>query len=182
MIAMMLLVAGLLAPMTRSGIHLGTSHLITTTIMSLQPQRASTSRFESISESQTTSLPPAANTMDALFTVARTQTSLVLDLALFTQIRTVPIGKLDSQTRNARRSNSTSRTTLLFVAITAILVLSWVPYWLTIFAETYVGLIGRHLVYFNNCTNFLVFAMNPRLRQEMVQVVKRYICCRTGRT
>ena len=70
---------------------------------------------------------------------------------------------------------------VLFVAITSILVLSWVPYWLDIFAETYVGRIGRHMVYLNNCTNFLVFAMNSTLRQEMAQVIKCLICCRTGR-
>ena len=126
-------------------------------------------------EFQMTSLPPAVNTRDALFTVARTQAYVVENLARFTQTNSTPVVKSDYKIRNSRMVYPSSRTTLLFVAITSILVLSWVPYWLGIFTEISVGLVGRHLIYFNSCTNFLVFAMNPTLRQEMAYVIKRLV-------
>ena len=137
------------------------------TIFPFQSIQAGTSRIESISGTQMISSPPAASGRDALSTVARTQAA--------------PTGKTESQIRNLRPHNSSNRTTLLFVAITSILVLSWIPYWFTIFADTYVSLIVGRIFYVNNCTNFLVFAMNPTLRQEMVQVIKRLICCQRGR-
>ena len=146
-------------------------------MISLQSNRPGTSRMES----RAISLSPAANTRTALFTVARTQASLVENIMLFTQISSTPIVKLGYEIRNSRTMCSSSRTTLLFVAITSILVLSWVPYWLDIFAEIYVGRIGRHMVYLNNCTNFLLFAMNPTLKHKMAQVIKRLICCRAWR-
>ena len=143
----------------------------------MQSNRPGTSRMES----QTISLSLATSTRNALFTVARTQACIVENIMLYTQISSTAIVKLAYEIRNSRTMCSSSRTTLLFIAITSILVLSWVPYWLDIFAEAYVGRIGRHMVYLNNCTNFLVFAMNPTLRQEMVQVIKRLICCRAWR-
>ena len=148
---------------------------------SLQSNRAEASTTVSMAEFETTPLPPASNTRDAVFTVARTSLSPILDLALFAQMRPHSAGKSHSQKHSSRDQKSSRRITLLFVAITSILMLSWVPYWLNIFAETYVGLIFGNLVYVNNCTNFLVFAMNPTLRQEMALVIKRLICCRIRR-
>ena len=137
--------------------------------------------MESTSEYHTASLPSTSNTRNTLFTVAVAQASVAVNPALYMQKKSVPSAKTDSRTRNSRTHNSSSRTTLLFVAITFILVLSWIPYWFTIFADTYVGLVVGRIFYVNNCTNFLVFAMNPTLRQEMAQVIKRLICCRIAR-
>ena len=133
------------------------------------------------SEFHTTSMPSVASIDDSVFTTSRTTSSIIMPSMLVTQIKVRPNVTPNSKPHNLPTRQSSSRITLLFVAITIILVLSWLPYWLTIFAETYVGLISRHLVYFNNCTNFLVFAMNPTLRHEMAQVIKRLRCCQIGR-
>ena len=133
--------------------------------------------MNSISETQMTSLALVSGTADALFTTARLQSFVVVDLALFTQTRFTSFMTSDPSTNYSRSSRSTNRVTLLFVAITVILVLSWIPYWLTIWKTTY--LIARNIVYINSCTNFMVFAINPTLRHEMAQVIKRFLCCHT---
>ena len=148
-------------------IHFNFDFVKMITTFPLQSNQVGTSIIESISGTHTTSSPPVSSSRDAPISVAKTPA--------------VPTGKTDSQIRNSRPHNSSNRTTLLFVAITSILVLSWIPYWFTIFADTYVDLIVGRIFYVNNCTNFLVFAMNPTLRQEMAQVIKRLICCQRGR-